>query len=94
MANPRGQQRDKPFRDALRMEIAAAGEDRKLLRTVAQALIAKAAEGDVPAIKEIADRLDGKVPQGIENGEDGAFEVIQRIERIIADPANPDSKSV
>ena len=65
MANPRGQQRDKPFRDALRMEIAAAGEDHKALRLVASALIAKASEGDVPAIKEIADRLDGKVAQSI-----------------------------
>ena len=25
---PRGQQRDKPYREALRMELAAAGEDR------------------------------------------------------------------
>jgi len=62
MANPRGQQRDKPFRDALRMEIAAAGEDHKALRAVAVALLGKAMIGDVPAIKEIADRLDGKVP--------------------------------
>ena len=26
---PRGQQRDKPYREALRMELAAAGEDMK-----------------------------------------------------------------
>lgn len=67
MANPtsRGQQRDKPFRDALRMEIAAAGEDRKALRDVAKALIDKAISGDVTAIKELGDRLDGKVPQAI-----------------------------
>lgn len=90
MANPRGQQRDKPFRDALRMEIAAAGEDHKAMRAVAAALIGKAMMGDVPAIKEIADRLDGKVPQGIENGEDGAFNVVQRIERVIVDPKNRD----
>lgn len=75
MANPRGQQRDKPFRDALRMEIAAAGEDHKALRAVARALIAKASEGDVPAVRELGDRLDGKVPQGIENGEDGDFQI-------------------
>jgi hypothetical protein len=37
----RGQQRDKPFQDALRMEIAAAGEDLKALRKVAKALLAK-----------------------------------------------------
>jgi hypothetical protein len=61
MANPRGQQRDKPFRDALRMEIAAAGEDHKALREVARALLTKAASGDVHAIREVGDRLDGKV---------------------------------
>jgi hypothetical protein len=65
MANPRGQQRDKPFRDALRMEIASAGEDRKALRAVAQALLGKAMMGDVQAIKELGDRLDGKVAQSI-----------------------------
>ena len=65
MANPRGQQRDKPFRDALRMEIAAAGEDHKALRKVARALLTKAASGDVHAIREIGDRMDGKVAQAV-----------------------------
>ena len=65
MANPRGQQRDKPFRDALRMEITEAGEDHRALRRIASALIDKAARGDVNAIKEIGDRLDGKVPQAV-----------------------------
>lgn len=93
MANPnsRGQQRDKPFRDALRMELAALGEDSKALRAIARNLIADAQkpENALPAIKEIADRLDGRPAQAIENGEDGAFEVIQRIERVIARPADP-----
>ena len=71
MANPRGQQRDKPYRDALRMEIAAAGDNFKLLREVAEAHIAKAKAGDVNAIKELADRLDGKVPQAIVGDDDG-----------------------
>jgi hypothetical protein len=65
MANPRGQQRDKPFRDALRLQIADAGEDFKALRRIAAALLDKAASGDVNAIKEVADRLDGKVPQAV-----------------------------
>ena len=55
----------KPFRDALNMEIAAAGADHKALRKVAAALIAKAIEGDMQAIKELADRMDGKVAQTI-----------------------------
>lgn len=61
--NPGGGWADKPFRDALRMEIAQAGPNLKALRRVAVALLDKAAEGDVAAIREIADRLDGKVAQ-------------------------------
>lgn len=63
--NPLGQVRAKPFRDALRIELAAAGEDQKELRAIAQALISKAIAGDIQAIKEFGDRLDGKVAQAI-----------------------------
>lgn len=56
----KGGRKDKPFRDALVMEIKAAGEDHKALRAIANALLLKAQEGDIQAIKEIADRLDGK----------------------------------
>lgn len=97
MANPRGQQRDKPFRDALRIEIAAAGEDHKALRQVAFALLEKASGGDIPAIKEIADRLDGKVPQAIIGGDEGDNPVqLAMIERRIVDANlnNPDSTSI
>ena len=52
---------DKPFRDALRLEINRKDADK--LRRVARALIEKAMDGDVSAIKEVADRLDGRVPQ-------------------------------
>ena len=63
---PRGaQNKDKPFRDALRMAVADAQGDFKALRRVADALISKALTGDVAAIKEVADRLDGKVPQAM-----------------------------
>jgi len=65
MANPRGQQRDKPFRDALRMEIAAAGEDHKALRRVARALLKAAEAGKIDAIREVGDRMDGKVAQAL-----------------------------
>ncbi len=66
----RGPQKDKPFRDALRAQIAAAGEDFKLLRKVAQAHLDKALEGDMAAIRELADRLDGKVPQALVGDDD------------------------
>ena len=52
------------------MEIAAAGEDKKALRAVAAALLEKAMAGDLPAIKELADRTDGKVAQQISHADE------------------------
>ena len=73
------------------MELAAAGEDQKLLRAVASALIGKAAMGDVPAIKELGDRLDGKPAQAIIGGEEDDPPVkITRIELVAA--TNDDSE--
>ena len=40
------------------------GKEIKLYR-IAQALVKQAIAGDVTAIKEVADRIDGKVPQPI-----------------------------
>tara|TARA_R110000822_G_scaffold210034_1_gene345911 strand:+ start:258 stop:473 length:216 start_codon:yes stop_codon:yes gene_type:complete len=40
------------------------------LDKIAAALVDEAVNGDVPAIKEIGDRLDGKVPQAV-TGEGG-----------------------
>lgn len=46
--------------------------DGERLRKLAEALINKASEGDVSALKEIGDRVDGKVTQSIEHsGPDG-----------------------
>jgi hypothetical protein len=52
------------------------------------ALIAKAQEGDVPAIKEIFDRVEGKVPQAVIGGDedDPAINLVHRIERVIVRP--------
>ena len=65
--------KDKPFRDALRMEAIALANGETLvhptgsLRWNAQKLLMMA---DTGAIREIADRLDGKVAQSIDG--DGA----------------------
>lgn len=61
-----GRRQEKPFADALRMEIAAAGDDHKALRMVARQLLDKAQEGDLAAIRELADRTDGKPRQQID----------------------------
>lgn len=77
MARPVGSEnKDKPFRDALRLEIAAAQneDDFRSLRKIARALLASASEGKVDAIKEIADRMDGKVAQTVAGeGPNGAI---------------------
>lgn len=86
----------KPFRDALRLAIAEAEDNPRRLRKIAEALYDKAADGDVAAIKEIGDRLDGKVPQGIIGGDDDDPAVkVEHIQRTIVDPknaGNPDRK--
>lgn len=55
--------KEKPFAEALRMELAAAGEDHKALRRIAAKLVVMAEDGDMQAINAIADRLDGKPAQ-------------------------------
>lgn len=54
---------DKPFRDALRRAVMEADGDEKKLHRIARALVKQASEGDVSAIREVADRLDGKPRQ-------------------------------
>jgi hypothetical protein len=97
MARPVGSQnKDKPFRDALRMEalLADQGEDTPAkpgsLRYIARQLLIRAAE-ETAAVKEIADRLDGKVPQGIVgDADEEPVNVLHRIERVIVSPPNQD----
>src|SRR5262245_17089653 len=52
---------------ALRMELAAAGDNMKKLREIAKVHIARWEAGDMQAIKELADRLDGKPGQLLEH---------------------------
>ena len=81
-----GYKADKLFRDALMVAVkraTAKGSPTKRLAALADALVEKGVGGDVPAIKEIADRLDGKPMQGV------ALDVavaITTIERRIIDP--------
>lgn len=67
---PGSPNKDKPFRDAIRMEaaLAEAGEDTQAkpgsLRYIARELLKRAA-AETAAAKEIGDRLDGKPAQAI-----------------------------
>jgi hypothetical protein len=75
--------REKPFNDALR--IALRGDPLRL-RRIAEKLAEKAEDGDLGAIRELADRLDGKTPQG-HTSEDGGDLVV--VIRTIADITTP-----
>lgn len=68
--NPAGRPKSKPFREAIQRALDEAGNDKDALQAVATALVGKAMMGDVPAIKELADRMDGKVAQAIIGGEE------------------------
>jgi hypothetical protein len=65
------------------MQLAAAGEDLKKLREIADVLIEKAAAGDLQAMKELFDRLDGKPAQALVEHSGPDDEPIGRIGRII-----------
>src|SRR6476469_9849955 len=58
--------REKPFNDALR--IALRGDPLRL-RRIADKLATLAEEGDLAAIRELADRLDGKPAQAIDRND-------------------------
>jgi hypothetical protein len=66
ISNPLGRNAEKPFHDALRLELAAAGSDHKALRRIARNLIKLAQKPTLqamPAITAVADRLDGRPSQ-------------------------------
>lgn len=76
------------------MELAALGEDDpKTLRGLARKLLASAVEGDntLAAIKEVADRLDGKPAQAVIGGEEDDPSIrFERVVRTIVRPEHTD----
>ncbi len=77
--NPGGRPKHKPFAEALAMEIAAAGEDHKILRQIARRALEIAAKHEddrvaLAAMEFLANRTDGKVQTAAElslEGQDG-----------------------
>lgn len=100
---PKGSQnKDKPYRDALRMELAAAAEKDDPFseyRKIARAHIKLCLRGDMAAIKEFADRTDGKPAQEAEATVHHTYEKIVREivypeHRDSADAENKDSAGI
>lgn len=62
-----GGKKDKLWRDALMVAIKRTdSEGRVMLAKIAQKVVEAACEGDMAAIKEIGDRIDGKAPQSLD----------------------------
>ena len=59
------------------------GEKIKRLNIIADNLVRMAAEGDIQAIKEVGERLDGKAKQETDNSHSvsGTLELVKRIAR-------------
>jgi hypothetical protein len=92
MAAPEGNSNNKRgtmWNDALRKALVQS--DYKQLHSAAKALLDKAAEGEQWAIKELADRLDGKAFQSVQvSGDPDNPLGITVIERRIVDPKATD----
>jgi hypothetical protein len=80
--------KEKSFANMLNVAIKEANEQGVTkLREVADALVREAIAGNVPAIKEIAERLDGKVPQAMIGDDDSdPINLVTEIRRIIVRP--------
>jgi len=71
-----GGRKEKPWRDALMVALKDKGEEH--LRSTAQKVVAAACDGDMQAVNEIANRLDGKPAQALNigSGEDGPLQMV------------------
>jgi hypothetical protein len=82
-----GTRKTKEMRDALRLALRddVDAPVRNKMDAIVRAHVTKALEGDMAAIKEIYDRIDGKVPQGVVGGDEGdnPISLIHEIKRTI-----------
>ena len=76
-----GSTTDKPWRAALMLAVNDADGNGKKLRRIAESLVNQAISGDVAAIKEIGDRLDGKATQAISGEIAAAITVVTGVPR-------------
>lgn len=81
--------KEKSFANMLRIALAANGASGEpKLREVAEVLVTQALAGEGWAIKEIADRTDGKVPQAIVGDDEHAPLAVAIVERRIVRAPN------
>jgi hypothetical protein len=84
-----GRRKERLFYEALCLEIKSRNDSRGL-RAIASTLVDMALEGELPAIKELADRLDGKPAQAFVGPDDENGMPTAMIIRVVDVPANRD----
>jgi hypothetical protein len=82
LGNKNGAITKKPWADAIQraLELHRPADQRVRLDALAKSLIAKAMDGDMAALKEIGDRVDGKSMQQIELSQDPENPVFSKID--------------
>lgn len=65
----------KPWSEAINRVLLA--NDGEKMRKLAEKIVEKALDGDVPALREIGDRVEGKPAQAITGADGGPLVVIQ-----------------
>ena len=73
--NPGGKHGEKLFRNALLAALKRVDGDAERIQRVADRLVENALRGETAAIREIADRVDGRVPQPLRGDDDGKIVV-------------------
>ena len=87
---------DEMYYDPMKRDRPAtrSGEDMKKLREIARTHIEKAAAGDMQAIKELADRLDGKPAQMLEHSGPDSEPITKIVNEIVYMPPPDKIKSI
>jgi hypothetical protein len=67
--NPGGKRQGRPWREAIERAVARrrGKKDLKGIDDIADKLLDVAASGDMQAVREFGDRMDGKAPQSLEH---------------------------
>jgi len=65
------------------MELAAGGDNMKKLREIARVHIARCEAGDMQAIKDLADRLDGRPAQMVEDSRPDSDRILKIVNEYV-----------
>ena len=85
LGNKNAGSRPRIWSDAIRKAVLRRGKDKfKRLDKLADALLDECESGDVAALREFGDRIEGRVVQAISGPDGGA--IIHTVERVIVEP--------